>query len=556
MKSLQKLMHNALLWMVCLSIGIVQAQSTYKERFDVGNDVLVQVNTSHTNIVFETWNQNKVEVYAFIDDKQLSEKEKEEIFDAWDLEVLGNSQKVVIKSNSGSLWGGIESMGSLKALDRMQSMEALKSLESLKELESLSELSALKALGDIDWNIAVPEVPELKAFPVWPFNDERPNVRNKDGYSFYSDNHSKSYVFDQSEYQKNKQAYVDKLNKKYNSKVSVKQVDRWLDDVDDWSSDVEDVMEDWGKNFGKEFDQKFGPEFEKKMEKWGEEFGKSMEAWGEAFGEKFGKEMEAWGESFGKDMEKWAEQFEKDADKWAEEFEKNGYNYNKQVQTDPNGNRAVIIQGNKGGVYNDAVKAKKTIIIKLPKGAKTDINVRHGEVKMADAVNIKATLNYSALTANSIDGGNTLIDASYAPVMINHWKEGDLVLKFVDDCRLNNVQKINVSASSSDVNINLLQSEAYLSGSFGNLFINKISDGFQSVDIFLENTDATVSLPTAAFDFYYSGKKSRFQLPASITLNSENKNSAHTLYKGYHKSKNSGKSFTINAAYSNLKFQK
>ena len=38
---------------------------------------------------------------------------------------------------------------------------------------------------------------------------------------------------------------------------------------------------------------------------------------------------------------------------------------------------------------SSSTKAKKKIIIRMPKGTKTDINVRHGEVKMADVYNIK-----------------------------------------------------------------------------------------------------------------------------------------------------------------------
>ncbi|NND63117.1 MAG: hypothetical protein HKN48_07960 [Flavobacteriaceae bacterium] len=556
MNSLQKWMHKLSAVILLLSASLITAQTTYKESFKVGDDVLVSVNTSHTNVVFETWNQDKVEVYAFIDDEDLSEKEKEEIFKNWDLDILGNSRKVVITSNHGSLWGGVESLGSLKALERMESLESLKGLEALKEL---GNMPLWDNFGDMDWNIAVPDVPELEEFPEWPFSGDRPNFKNGNEYNYFSDHSHKSYTFDRGEYKRNKQAYVDKLNKKHKSNATVKQVDNWLNDVDEWSKNIEEVMEEWGENFGKKFDQKFGPEFEKKMEKWGEEFGKSMEAWGEAFGEKFGEEMEKWGEEFGKDMEKWGEEFGKDMEKWAEEFEKNGYNYSQEVQTDENGNKSIIIQGNKGskgGLFHDhGKKAKKTIIIKMPKGSKTEINVRHGEVKMADVSNIKATLNYSAFTANSIDGGESLIDASYAPVMINNWVDGALNLKFVEDCRLNKVDKINVMANSSDVNINKLNKEAFLSGSFGNLFISEIADNFESVDIVLENTDATLNLPNSAFTFYYNGAKSRFEAPAEIEITTKNKNSNRTHLKGFHKSKNTQKSLTINASYSNVKMQ-
>jgi len=549
MKNIAMIQYKMTALLIVLCASVVGAQSPYKESFNVGSDVLVSINTSHTNVVLETWNKDKVEVEAFIDDDKLSATEKQEAFDAWNLDVLGNSKKVVITSNDGSLWGGIESLGSLKALERMEHMKAMPNI-NLEALEELKNMPILKDLKDMNWNVVVPEVPELDQFPVWPFNGHRPNFKSGDEYNHYNERNNQSYTFDRGEYKRNKQAYVDKLNKKHGSNVKVSQVDSWLDDVDAWSANIEKVMEDWGDNFGKQFDKKFGPEFEKKMEKWGEEFGKK-------FGESFEKEMEEWGEAFGKDMEKWAEQFEKDAEKWAEQMDKDGHNYSKKVETDEHGNKSILIQsGGDHGLFKEgAVKAKKTIIIRMPKGSKTDINVRHGEVKMANASNVKANLNYAKLTANSIDGGQTLINAAYAPVYVDHWSQGALDLKYVEDCKLNKVTKINLESNSSDVNINLLGGEAYLSGSFGNLFINKIADDFQVIDIVLENTDATLSMPGSSFDFYYNGKKSRFTAPADIEITTKNKSDSRSLLKGFHKSKNSNRSLTINASYSNILFQ-
>ena len=541
MNNLKKFQHKVAAFVMLFSVALVSAQSTYKESFNVGDDVLVSVNTSHTNVVFETWNKDIVQVEAFIDDKELSAKEKEEIFKNWDLDVLGNSKKIVISSNGGSLWGGFESMGSLKALNRLESLENLDGLEALKELKNMP---IFDELGKMDWNISVPEVPELAKFPVWPFNGDRPNFKDGKEYNSYQEHNGKSMTFDRSEYKSNKQAYVDKLNRKYKSSVKVRQVDSWLDDVDDWSANIETVMEEWGENFGKQFEAKFGPEFEKNMEAWGDKFGAEMEKWGEEFGEKFGKDMEKWGEEFGKNIEEWAEQFE----------DGNG-NYTKKVMTDPNGNKSVIIQGGGSGLFDNATKAKKTIIIKMPKGTKTDINVRHGEVKMAEARNMKATLNYAKLSANSIDGGETLINAAYAPVYVNDWNDGVLELKYVDDCKINNVKKINLVANSSNVNINSLNQEAFLSGSFGNLFVNNISDNFEALDIVLENTDATISLPKTAFSLHYSGKKSRFKLPSQLNVTTNTKSDSRTLIKGFYKSKSAGKTLTINASYSNITVQ-
>ncbi len=98
----------AVLLLFCASI--MSAQSTYKESFNVGKDVLVSVNTSHTNVIFETWSKDKVEVEAFIDDKKLSEKEKKRSSITGTSTFLGTARKwssLRMKAASGpelSLW--------------------------------------------------------------------------------------------------------------------------------------------------------------------------------------------------------------------------------------------------------------------------------------------------------------------------------------------------------------------------------------------------------------------------------------------------------------------
>jgi len=529
-------MNNLIIWkrkiaiVVLLfgTIGLV-AQSKYKETFKVGDDVLVSVNTSHTNVIFETWNKNVVEIEAFVDGENLTEKEKEEIFKNWDLDVLGNSKKVVVTSNSGSLWGGVESLGNL---------EQIVELESLNELSNLSSLEALKNLNldKLELNIVIPDIPEFRAFPEWPFGDGQPTVKSGKGnmgYMFDDGNNN----FDSDLYKKDKQKYVDKLNKKYNKKVTVKQVDKWLQEVDEWSEEFSAVMETWGENFGKEFEDKFGPEFEEKMEKWGEEYEKKMQVWGE----KFGEEIEEKTQAIIMDVEKLTEKYEKASDK------------KHQVMTAPHGSKKVILKMNNED-HELHSKAKKTIIIKMPKGTRTDINVRHGEVKMVDAFNIKANLDYSALSANSIDGGETLINVSYAPVEINHWKQGALLVKYVDNCRINSVTNIDLKSNSSDVSINSINKSALLRGSFGNLIINAIDDNFTNIDIVLENAEAKINLPNTAFSFDFIGKKTPCIYPATMNFN-HSKKDGKVLVNGFNKYNTSDKKISINAVYSNVRMQ-
>lgn len=510
--------------------AILFAQDSYKESFSVTKDALVSLNVSYADVVFETWNKNTVEVEAFIEGANLSEKEKKEFFKNWNLEVLGNSKKVMITSKSGDVWDGLANANSIES----------RAFEGLKGLEALKDMPILQELRNMDWNVNVPDMPDYKEFPNWPFSKERPSFKSDKGGISFNFNNTSGYTFDRSVYNRDKEAYVAKLNKKYNKNVSIRETDAWLRDVDSWAEGFEQVMEDWGEEFGHEFDVKFGPEFERQMEEWGENFGKSMEAWGE----NFGKSMEAWGENFGKEMEKWAEQFENEGD-----------NYSKEVITDAHGNKTINIHASKNSNANRSKSnPKKKIIIRMPKGTKTDINIRHGEVKMAEVYNINATLNYAPFVANSIDGSTSLINASYAPVSVNNWVNGVLKVNYVDDCKLNVVTDINLQANSSNVIVNTIENNAILVGSFGNLFVGKVAPAFNTVDISLENTDATISIPNTAFSFYFNGKKSPFSAPASLSID-KNVSGGRVLLNGFYKANNSQKKFNINASYSNVTLQ-
>ena len=173
---------------------------------------------------------------------------------------------------------------------------------------------------------------------------------------------------------------------------------------------------------------------------------------------------------------------------------------------------------------------------------------------MADANNLKANLDYTPFKANSIDGGQTLISASYGPVTINTWKQGALNLKFVDKCSIETVQNINLQANSSDVRIGNITNQAFLSGSFGDLKIDKVSEGFETLDIRLENTDAKVKVPGGAFSFYFNGKKSTLKYPKSLQLK-ETKSADRVLVKGFNQNNSSNKTITINSTYSNVSLQ-
>ncbi|MEM0518635.1 MULTISPECIES: DUF4097 family beta strand repeat-containing protein [Aequorivita] len=467
MKNL-KLYNPNILIALLLVCTLGYSQQKYVESFNVIDNVEVSVNTSFTNVIFETWNKNKVEVEAFIEDDNLSKSEREQQMKNWKLDVLGNSKRITINSNVAN-----------------QSF-AMADMPSMDFIGPLMEDMVLPMIQ----NVKVPPLPE----------ELLENIGN--------------IQFDYEAFKKDEEGYMKKFEAQMDKK---------------FGKDFEKRMEEWGKSFEAMWD-------EKRADSIGEAYGKKMEAWGENFGQR----MEAWGEEYGQKMEAWASELERN-------IEKNGGDYSKTVTKSPSGT-AIVIKGSSSN------KTNRTIIIRLPKNTKTEINIRHGILKMADASNVNANLNYTPFTANSIDGDRTSINAAYAPVTVNLWKQGVLNIKFVDKCNIENLQNISLQANSSDVRIGTITNQAFLSGSFGNLRIDKVADGFETLDIRLENTDARVKVPTGAFSFYFTGNKSTLKYPKRLQLK-ESKNAGRVLVKGFNQNSATTKTITINSNYSNVSLQ-
>lgn len=366
-----------------------------------------------------------------------------------------------------------------------QSLDALQNLEF--ELANMPIMDGLLESLHLDKMPKMPKLPELPE-----------GMSNSD--------------FDFEKYEKEGDAYMEKWSREYSEKygkVYAKQMEEWAKQVEssEEMKDFEKRMEAWGEQFGKEF---------------GEKFGKDMEAWGE----QFGKQMEDWGENFGKQMEEQAklieEQYE-DNDNIPRGLFESQYEWNNQ-------------------------KVKKTIKIKMPKGAKLKVNVRYGELKMASLIqNLKADLSHTSLVANSIDGSQTSINASYSPVTISNWMMGELKLNYVEKANINLVNRMVLSANSSNINIGTLQGNAIIDGSFGDLIIGNITDTFSNLNIVLENSKAKVSLPKADYNLQFKGKYSRLKHPKKSTDEVNSSFSTGNL--------TSNKTIVVNAKYSQVTMQ-
>ncbi|HSP40570.1 MAG TPA: hypothetical protein VLN46_03990 [Gillisia sp.] len=302
------------------------------------------------------------------------------------------------------------------------------------------------------------------------------------------------------------------------------------------SFDYEAYQKDGDKYIKKweaQIEKNFGKDFEASMEKWAEQFEKNAKVWEknasekmEISGENFEKSMEAWGEKFGAQMEAWGENF-------ARQFE--GMEGNEQIMN-----------------VKPGTKANRNIKIKMPAGARLELDVRHGDVKLGQRTsNLKANLSHSSLTGNIVDGQNTEVKVSYSPVNIAQWNYGVLNAGYGQKIAINKARSIKLISNSSDVNINEIGETAILSGSFGSLKIGKLSPDFKNLDITVKNSDLNLILPQTALNFNYNGTQSKIEYPKVATIKSSNSYD-NQLLNGFYQSASSNRNISINATFSNI----
>jgi hypothetical protein len=488
--------------LLCFCVGVSAQQKLDKisQSVNVNDNVTIDLNTSYTNIEIDTWNKDIIEIEAYIESDVLSKEELKKHLENWKVKVEGSKDNMIISSDSGGLsW--VEN----SSLFEMQSLEALNDLEL--ELADIPVMPMIEGLLESMDLANMPKMPKMPDLPDLP-----------DGINNIS--------FDYERYQEEGEAYMENWSKEYSDKYGeayANKMEAWAKSVDsDALTKYEKEMEAWGEKFGEEF----GEDFERDMEKWGEEFGekfgKSMEKWGEEFGEKFGESMEKWGEEFGKQMEEQAKLLE-------ESSEKNEETYRALFESKT----------------SKKLNIKKTIKIKMPKKAKLNLNVRHGELKVSSLINnVKADLNHATFLANSIDGEKTSINASYGSVFVKSWQMGTLKLNFVENAILQDVNGLVLNSNSSNISVDRLSGNSILTGSFGDLVIHNISENFNNINITLDNSNAAVKLPKVDFNLQYHGKNSRLHHP-----NNADDTSVSSFNLG---SLNNNKTIAINAKYSKV----
>lgn len=167
------------------------------------------------------------------------------------------------------------------------------------------------------------------------------------------------------------------------------------------------------------------------------------------------------------------------------------------------GNSIIIIED---GGTNKEVKITRTIKIKVPKGAKFNLNTRHSKVKLPKG-KTSGKVSYGSFNATDLDGGDLKI--SYSPVQINSVNSSKIYLNNVTDAKIASVTSSQLKSNSSNLSIENIDNDVVLTSKFGDLQINSFSPHVVNFSVSLDYGNSLINLSNLTQKLIYEiGEKS------------------------------------------------
>nr|WP_299069708.1 hypothetical protein [uncultured Allomuricauda sp.] len=454
-----------------------EKSKTYKETFNVSKDAVLNIDTSHADIEFETWDKNQVEITAIVELEGATDEEAKSYFKEDIVKIIGNSKEIEVSTRGRSF-----------------SKTYNYNFDDLQVV--IPDLSFVEPLFE---DLRNPELSEIFVMPNLPPMPPVPHIQF---------------------------------------------------DYDAYKKDGDEYMKKWKKDFDKSFDE----EYQERFDAWGkrvEEMAKERAEKAEEYEEKRKELLE--------ERDKLREESRAQRDKLLDQRDSLRKQRNEsrhlfksdrviRIHSDDDTNTFYYSSDGENKKY----KVKKRIQIKMPKSVKLKMNVKHGEVKLAENTkNINASLSYASLHASTIDGDRTNIRASYSPVVVRKWNYGQLKTNYSERVSLEEVGELKLNGISSNIVIDRLVDKLYVTNNLGSLQINSISDSFSNIDITVENGEVLCKIPSVPFSIYVNENTSDFTCPSIISLGSS-KNYTTNIHKGYHINKSTDKSININSKYSEV----
>lgn len=313
-------LYKLLAILLVLNISSLKAQKkSFKEEFKVKSDVVIDINTRHSDIEIETWNKNKVvvEAYMMVEGEEITEKMRDNFYKKWDFKAYGNSDKVTVKSRTNSVIN-------------VQSFD-FENPDYTLVLSDLSDhsIGSLDVLDSIDF--IVPELPEIINVPMPPAPPAPPLPQMKVYTKFDYDAYKKDKNYLKRWKEKNKKA----LGKNAKVKIGDKSISIVSDESEITMSGLEDLRI--------LFDEREEIEKERK--------------------EQMKESRKEWKEKVRQEMKKARKELKKVREKLKKQYEKQRKE-RKKIQK-------VLKDRSK-------LKVKRFIKIKAPKNAKFNMNVKYG----------------------------------------------------------------------------------------------------------------------------------------------------------------------------------
>ncbi|MDP5231678.1 MAG: hypothetical protein NWQ38_14900 [Cellulophaga sp.] len=501
--------------------GNAQKQiKTFTESYKVLDDAIININTTHTDIEFETWDKNEVAIEVIIEIEGADAQQMEAYFKQNEIKILGNSKQIDITTGVENTWFFKHATGGFNNTSNLQNLSFPELSTTVTQLENLSFM--LDSIRFPDFSTLV--IPD----------------------------------FDYEAFEKDGEAYLKKWKKNFETKFPKKEQEalnkmalafevqrKFMDKARQDTLNAKAIAYELRRNSLLEKRNKAYDENRKAYE---ERRSKLVEA----RAEKMEERNEAY-EKRRKDVEERRAILRKTTDtlndiKYFLTTDSLYFNTTPLKKLSPN---VYYFNTDKKG-NSVKVEVKKYLKIKMPKSVILKMNVRHGEVKLAESTkNMNGTFAYAGLSATTIEGDKTQISASYSPIKIQNWNYGKLKVNYADKVAINQVGNLTLSAVSSDITIGKLLNKIFSENSFGVLTINDVSDTFTAIDVSIKNGDLVCKTPKTPFTVTVNGESSEIVYPS--TLNIEKiKNFNSILYKGFNKSKNTNKNISINAKFSEV----
>ncbi len=197
MKTLQ---FKIIIILICITTSSLNAQKLdrkYTEKFIVDPNVIIDVNTRHTDIEIETWNKNEVVIEAFMQVEGESDQDLiDDYFRRWNFEALGNKSNVKVTSKSSSFIDINSFDFDTPNYDILVNDVLENTYNNLKFIIPEISVSSLGLLDSIQFIIPEIVLPPLPAMPPIIFNldDTHYNILMMEKFDFKKHKKDNNYL--------------------------------------------------------------------------------------------------------------------------------------------------------------------------------------------------------------------------------------------------------------------------------------------------------------------------------------------------------------------------